>query len=81
MADGKGVKALQNATLGMFVMAALAGALILAFFPDKMGAFRDLVGALFPFWVVEVVPAFLGTSLKEATQAIRTRLTPGGSGE
>jgi len=80
MADGKGVQGLQKATLGMFILAALAGALILAFFPDRMGAFRELVAALFPFWVVEVVPAFLGTPLKEYVQALR-RPARGGTSE
>lgn len=61
----KGIKVLQAATLGTFVLFVIIGLVVLFAFPEKMTAFRDLIGAIWPIFVAEVVPAFLGTPLKE----------------
>lgn len=61
----KGIKVLQAATLGTFVLFVLVGLGILFFFPERMTAYRDFIGAIWPIFVAEVIPAFLGTPLKE----------------
>lgn len=61
----KGIKVLQAATLGTFVLFVIIGLVVLFAFPEKMPAFRDFIGAIWPIFVAEVVPAFLGTPLKE----------------
>jgi hypothetical protein len=61
----KGIKVLQAATLGAFIIFVLAGFAVLIFAPDRMTAFKDLLSALWPLFVAEVIPSFLGTPLKE----------------
>jgi len=61
----KGIKVLQAATLGSFIVFVLVGFAVLIFSPDRMGAFRDLLGSIWPIFIAEVIPAFLGTPLKE----------------
>ena len=61
----KGIKVLQGATLGTFILFVIIGLVVLFAFPEKMTAYRDFIGAIWPIFVAEVVPAFLGTPLKE----------------
>jgi hypothetical protein len=61
----KGIKVLQAATLGTFILFVIIGIFVLFAFPEKMTAYRDFIGAIWPIFVAEVVPAFLGTPLKE----------------
>ena len=65
----KGIKVLQAATLGTFVLFVIIGLVVLFAFPEKMPAFRDFIGAIWPIFVAEVVPAFLGTPLKELVKS------------
>ena len=61
----KGIKVLQGATLGTFILFVIIGLVTLFAFPEKMTAYRDFIGAIWPIFVAEVVPAFLGSPLKE----------------
>ena len=61
----KGIKVLQAATLGTFVLFVIVGLVVLFAFPEKTTAYRDFIGAIWPIFVAEVVPAFLGSPLKE----------------
>ena len=61
----KGIKVLQGATLGTFILFVIIGLVVLFVFPEKMTAYRDFIGAIWPIFVAEVVPAFLGSPLKE----------------
>jgi len=61
----KGIKVLQCATLGTFVVFVIIALVVLFAFPEKMTAYSDFIGAIWPIFVAEVVPAFLGTPLKE----------------
>jgi FtsH-binding integral membrane protein len=61
----KGVKLLQFATVITFVVFVVAGFAVLIFAPERMSALSALLTAIFPLFIAEVVPAFLGTPLKE----------------
>lgn len=61
----KGIQVLQASTVGSFIVFVLAGFAVLIFAPDRMGAFRELLGSIWPIFIAEVIPAFLGTPLKE----------------
>lgn len=61
----KGVEFLQAATVGSFIIFVIAGFVVLIFAPDRMGAFRELLGGIWPIFIAEVIPAFLGTPLKD----------------
>jgi hypothetical protein len=60
----KGVKILQWSTVATFVIFVAIGITILVVDPTRMTAFSQLLTAIFPLFIAEVVPAFLGTPLK-----------------
>lgn len=61
----KKITFLQWATVGTFILFVIAGFLILVLMPDRMPAFKEFLGAIWPLFVAEVIPAFLGKPLKE----------------
>lgn len=61
----KGVKVLQWSTVATFIVFVIVGFAVLFFAPERMNALATLLTAIFPLFVAEVVPAFLGTPLKE----------------
>jgi hypothetical protein len=61
----KGIKVLQAATVLTFALIVGVGFGIVFFAPAKMTAFVQLVNSIWPLFVAEVIPAFLGTPLKE----------------
>ena len=61
----KGIKILQASTLGTFILFVVIGLAILFFYPERMDAYHTFINAIWPIFVAEVVPAFLGTPLKE----------------
>jgi len=61
----RGVKVLQLATVLTFVVFVAVGLVILGLAPERMSAFSGLLTAIFPLFIAEVVPAFLGSPLKE----------------
>jgi hypothetical protein len=60
----KGVKILQWSTVATFLIFVFAGFAVLIYAPDRMTAYTQLLAAISPFFIAEVVPAFLGTPLK-----------------
>jgi hypothetical protein len=65
------IKVLQFFTVVVFVSVITAGFAIVFFAPDRIGAYKEFVSAIWPLFVAEVVPAFLGVPLKEAVKNIR----------
>jgi hypothetical protein len=61
----KGVQVLQWSTVATFIIFVVVGFAVLLFAPERMNALSTLLTAIFPLFVAEVVPAFLGTPLKE----------------
>ena len=61
----KGISVLQTATVVSFIVFVLAGFAVLILAPDRMDVFKDLLGAIWPLFIAEVIPAFLGSPLKE----------------
>lgn len=60
----KGIALLQLATVLTFVVFVVTGLLLVIFAPEKMGAFTQLLASIWPIFIAEVIPAFLGTPLK-----------------
>jgi len=60
----KGISILQWATVGTFVIFAGLGIGLVIAMPDRIPAFTQLLQSIWPLFVAEVVPAFLGTPLK-----------------
>ena len=61
----KGIKVLQWATVGTFLLFAGMGIALVLLAPERIPAFTQLLASIWPLFVAEVVPAFLGTPLKE----------------
>lgn len=62
------LKILQISTVVMFVGMVVAGVIILATNPALLPAYKELVQTIFPFFLVEVVPALIGKPLTEAAR-------------
>lgn len=60
-----GVKVLQLSTVLTFIIFAGVGLALVIFAPEKIGPFTQLLQSIWPLFVAEVIPAFLGTPLKE----------------
>ena len=60
----KGITILQWATVGTFVLFTGIGISLVFFLPDRIGSFTQLLQSIWPLFVAEVIPAFLGTPLK-----------------
>ena len=60
----KGISILQWTTVGTFVIFAGLGIGLVIAMPDRIPAFTQLLQSIWPLFVAEVVPAFLGTPLK-----------------
>lgn len=67
------LKILQGATVAVFVMFAVVGLIILFTAQDKLDGYLRLVGTIAPFFVMEVIPAFLGKPLKEYVLALKEK--------
>jgi len=61
----KGIKLLQLTTVLTFTVFCMVGLSIVIFIPEKMPAFVQFLGAMWPIFIAEIIPAFLGTPLKE----------------
>lgn len=72
------IKWLQAAVVAMFVLMVAAGLIVLAVAPERMAAFGQFIGILFPVFLAQVVPAMLGSPL---TDYIRARSAQGGAGK
>jgi uncharacterized membrane protein len=62
------LKILQGATVAMFVVMLIIGMVVLFAAPERMPAYKDFVGSVWPIFVAEIVPAFLGRPLIEAVR-------------
>ena len=60
----KGIQVLQWATVGTFLLFAGMGIALVLLAPERIPAFTQLLASIWPLFVAEVVPAFLGTPLK-----------------
>jgi uncharacterized membrane protein YbhN (UPF0104 family) len=67
----KMIKILQLATVIQFVLIICAGMYIVFFVPERIGEYSQFVGTIFPIFLTEVIPALIGTPLKEAVQRIK----------
>ena len=65
------IKILQIATVIQFLLFLWLGIGILLFATEKIDAYGQLMGIIFPFFLAEVVPALIGTPLKEAVSNLR----------
>ncbi len=68
------LKILQISTVAMFILMVLVGAIILFAAPEKMDAYGKLIGIIWPIFVAEVVPAFLGRPLSNFVKGVKTNL-------
>lgn len=55
----------------MFLIILVVGLIILFVCTEKIEAYRTFVQAVWPLFVAELIPAFLGTPLKESIKKIR----------
>ena len=67
------IKILQGVTVGIFVSFSAVGFIVMLYFPDKIFSFGQLVQILFPLFVMEVVPALIGTPLTEAVRNLTSK--------
>jgi len=66
----KGIALLQLATVLTFIIFAGLGVFLVIAMPDRIPAYSQLLGAIWPIFMAEVIPAFLGSSLKEYVKGI-----------
>ena len=59
------IKWLQGAVVGMFVLMMIAGIAVFIFAADKLGAYGQLIGILFPVFLSSVIPALIGSPLTD----------------
>jgi len=64
------IKILQGSTVGLFVFIIVLGIIFLLFTPEKIAAYGQFVGIIFPIFIAQVVPALIGTPLTEAVRNI-----------
>lgn len=67
------IKILQLATVVMFILMVVAGVIVVFAAPDKLPAFGQLIGIIWPVFLAEVIPALIGTPLTEAVRAIAAK--------
>ena len=61
----KGIQVLQWTTVATFIIFAGMGIALVLLAPERIPAFTQLLASIWPLFVAEVIPAFLGTPLKE----------------
>ena len=59
------IKWLQAAVVGMFVLMMIAGIAVFIFAMEKLGAYGQLIGILFPVFLSSVIPALIGSPLTD----------------
>ena len=59
------LKILQISTVAMFVLMVIGGVLFILFAPEKLPKYVEFMKAVWPIFLMEVVPAFLGGPLSE----------------
>lgn len=67
------IKVLQASVVAIFLLMSILGVIVFLFTPDKLDAYGKLVGIVLPFFMAEVIPAFLGTPLKNAVAALASK--------
>jgi len=70
------IKVLQLATVLMFVAMVVVGLVVVFGAPDKIGAYGQLVGIIWPIFLMEVIPALIGTPLTDYMRAKAAALAP-----
>jgi len=70
------IKILQLATVVMFVLIVVLGVIIVFATPEKIGAYAQLVGIIWPIFLMEVIPALIGKPLTEYMRARAAAITP-----
>jgi len=63
------LKILQITTVSLFAATIITGVCLLFFAPDKLEGFSQLIGSVWPLFLMEIVPAFLGQPLKDFVKA------------
>ena len=71
------LKVLQGATVGIFILFAVIGGIILFAAPDKLSGYLSLVSTLAPLFIAEVIPAFLGKPLKDYVAILKEKAETG----
>ena len=66
----RSIKILQAATVGTFVLLMVIGLIILFFDYTRIDAYGQFINIIFPIYIAEVIPAFLGSPLKEAVKKL-----------
>lgn len=66
----KQVKFLQFFTVVVFIVIIVVGLVVLFLVPERMDKYKEFVGAIWPIFIAEVIPAFLGTPITEAVKKI-----------
>lgn len=66
----RSIKILQTATVGTFILFVVIGLVILFFDYQRLDAYGRFINIIYPIFIAEVIPAFLGTPLKEAVKKI-----------
>lgn len=67
------IRILQLSTVCLFALTVILGVILLLFASDKMPAYSQLVGTVFPLFVAEVIPALIGTPLTEAVRNLTAK--------
>lgn len=65
------LKILQISTVTMFVLMVIGGVLFIIFAPDKLPQYVDFMKAVWPIFLMEVIPAFLGGPLSEYVKKLK----------
>lgn len=65
----KMVKILQLAVVAMFVLMVGVGVLVLFTAQEHMGSYIQLIEALFPVFLAQVIPALIGSPLTDIMRA------------
>lgn len=66
----RSIKILQAATVGTFILLVVIGLVILFFDYNRLDAYGRYINIIFPIFLAEVIPAFLGSPLKEVVKKL-----------
>jgi hypothetical protein len=71
----KMIKILQGAVVAMFILMVCVGLAVLFFATEKMTAYLQLIGGLFPIFLAQVIPALVGSPMSDYIRARAANLT------
>lgn len=67
------IKLLQGSVIAIFVLIVITGVVVFIIAPQKLKELKELVDIVFPFFMAELVPAIIGTPLKNAVEALKSK--------